>query len=221
MKFSIIILSLCFFLPLSVKAQVSFGAQFSPHDLAGGKDEENIINSDDIFADAFVLELGSAAAYGVFKSTEPEKEIEKYINKGFYRQEMIMLFFMALESSASFKNVAEDIEKGKTLEYAAVKNKVSLMEIFKKSEKTKKKIESGMVIISAAERQLGSATGKKQQKVISAPERQATEKTEVKKEKSESRERKAERSGQETAKNGSEKTTDEKKEEKTKQKNKK
>ncbi|MCK4936358.1 MAG: hypothetical protein KAR84_05845 [Elusimicrobiales bacterium] len=144
MKFLIIILSLYFFLPVSVQAQVSFGAQVVPQGLGGAKKEKNIINSTDAFTDTFVIEFTSAAACEVFKSTEPEKEIRKYIRKGFYRQEMIMLFFMARESSSSFKSLALDIEKGKTLEYLASKNKVNLMEIFKKSQKTKKAIEAKM-----------------------------------------------------------------------------
>ncbi|MCG2726325.1 MAG: hypothetical protein L6420_08770, partial [Elusimicrobia bacterium] len=175
MKFSIIILCSCFFLPLVSEAQVSLGAQLAPDGFIGGAKEENIINSADAFADAFVLELSSTASCDVFKSTEPEKEIKKYIRKGFYRQEMIMLFFMARESSSTFKSIADDIEKGKTLEYAAAKNKVSLIEIFKKSEKIKKEIEKRMTVNSAAVLQRYSATvttkqnfsaaGKKQQEV--------------------------------------------------------
>jgi len=144
MKFLIIILFLYFFMPLGVYAQVSLGAQIAPQGRAGEKKEKNIISFVDAFTDTFIVEFTSATVSEVFKSTEAEKEIKRYIHKGFYRQEMIMLFFMAQESSSTFKSFAGDIEKGKTLEYVAAKNKVNLIEIFKKSEKTKKAIEAKM-----------------------------------------------------------------------------
>ena len=144
MKFLIIILALYFFLPSGAAAQVSFGAQMAPQGLAGAKKEKNIIDSTDAFVDTFIVEFTSATVSEVFKSTEPEKALKSYIRKGFYRQEMIMLFFMAQESSCTFKSLAVDIEKGKTLEYIAVKKKANLIEIFKKSEKIKKAIETRM-----------------------------------------------------------------------------
>ncbi|MEA3307548.1 MAG: hypothetical protein U9Q34_07165, partial [Elusimicrobiota bacterium] len=96
------------------------------------------------FINSFILELSSGSARDVFKSTEPEKEIKGYIKKGFYRQEMLIMFFMALESSFTFKSLAADIEKGKTLEYLAAKTKVNLMEMFKRTGKIKKRIEIRM-----------------------------------------------------------------------------
>ena len=164
MKYLTIILSLYFFIPLSARAQVSLGAQIAPQGFAGEKKEKNIISSEDAFTDTFIVEFTSVAVSEVFKSTEPAKEIKKYIRKGFYRQEMIMLFFMAQESSSTFKSLAGDIEKGKTLEYVAAKNKVSLIEIFKKSEKTKKAIEALMpFFISPAAIKSETSNEKKQE----------------------------------------------------------
>ena len=145
MKFLIITLFLYFFLPLSIDAQVYFGAQMSPGDLIGG--EENKKSSEDTFADAFILEFSSTSLYGVFNSTHPKKDIKRYMREGFYRQEMLMLFFMAVESSSTFKSLAADIKQGKTLQYVAVKNKIDFMNIFRKSGKVKKEIESGMAEI--------------------------------------------------------------------------
>ncbi|MBU2529616.1 MAG: hypothetical protein KKD35_01145 [Elusimicrobia bacterium] len=122
------------------------GVQIAPQGLSGAKEEKNVINSADAFANSFLLELSSTSVSEVFKSTEPEKEIGDYVRKGFYRQEMIILFVMAQESSSTFKSLADDIEKGKTLEYVAKKKKANLIEMFKRTEKIKKKIEARMIL---------------------------------------------------------------------------
>lgn len=176
MKFSIIILSLCLFLSLRGEAQVYFGAQMSPGDLIGGGENKNKKSSEDAFADSFILEFSSTSLYGVFKSTHPKKEIKRYMREGFYRQEMLMLFFMAAESSSTLKTLAADIKLGKTLRYVAVKNKIDFVNIFRKSREIKKEIESKMEEIKKREVESGERKKAKEKQQDNGEKKEKKEK---------------------------------------------
>ena len=52
-----------------------------------------------------------------------------------------MLFFMAMESSASFKDLTGELEKGGTLERVASKRNLDFKKVFRISAKAKKEID--------------------------------------------------------------------------------
>ncbi|GEM_PF-3893532 len=134
---------LCFF--LIARGQVYFGAEVSPAPVSaapGEKGKKSQISKNYIYSKAFADYFDDKNLFSVFGSTSPEKEIYAYLKNGVYRQELIMLYYMARESSSTFKNLFKDVSDGKTLSYIARKTRTDFRTIFKNAARDKKAIDS-------------------------------------------------------------------------------
>lgn len=128
-----------FFAPLCVSAR---GVLEADTRASEGRKENCAVDREKIYYEAIKTYFGEEKFSGVFKSTRSCAGGYEYLKKGFYRQEMIMLFFIASQSRSSFEEIAEEISGGKTLGGVCSKRNVDFEKIFRLSGKAKEKIDS-------------------------------------------------------------------------------
>ncbi len=111
-------------------AQVYLGAELGPESFMKSGEPKPDTSGEDAFAWALSSEVSSTTLYAVFQSTASEREMFKYLRRGFYRQELAALLLMSEKTSVPFSRLAGEISKAGGFAGLAKKHKVDAMELF-------------------------------------------------------------------------------------------
>lgn len=119
-------------LALSVPAasQMYLGAEVGPDAFLRGEEAKPDTSGEDAFAWALGTEVSTATLYSVFESTEPEREMFKYLRRGIYRQELAALLLLSEGSSVPFSKLAAELPKAGGFSGLAKKHKADAVALF-------------------------------------------------------------------------------------------
>lgn len=122
---------------LPAPAQVYLGAEVGPDAFSGGASVKPDSSGEEAFAWAMSSEVSSSTLYAVFGSTEPEREMQKYLRGGIYRQQLAALLLLSERTSVPFKELAAELPKAGGLSGVALAHKADAMELFREAGELK------------------------------------------------------------------------------------
>ncbi len=122
---------------LPASAQVYLGAEVGPDAFSRSAPEKPDNSGEDAFAWALSSEVSSTTLYAVFGSTEPEREMQKYLRAGVYRQQLAALLLLSEKTSVPFKELAAELPKAGGLRGLARTHKEDAMALFRKAGEMK------------------------------------------------------------------------------------
>ena len=117
-------------LSVPAAAQMYLGAEVGPDAFLRAEEAKPDTSGEDAFAWALSSEVSTATLYAVFESTEPEREIFKYLRGGIYRQELAALLLLSEKSSVPFSRLAAELPKAGSFSGLAKKHKADAVALF-------------------------------------------------------------------------------------------
>jgi hypothetical protein len=96
------------------------------------------------FENSFLVYFSTYPLYEIFASSEPEKVLLDYSDKGIYRTELVYLFLMAYEKNIKIKSLFNEVLKGKTLSSISKEKNYDIDKKYFEAMEIKKKIEKDM-----------------------------------------------------------------------------
>lgn len=122
---------------LPASAQVYLGAEVGPDAFSRSAAEKPDSSGEEAFAWALSSEVSSSTLYAVFGSTEPEREMQKYLRDGIYRQQLAALLLLSERTSVPFKELAAELQKAGGLSGVARAHKADAMALFREAGELK------------------------------------------------------------------------------------
>jgi hypothetical protein len=118
-------------------AQVYLGAEVGPDAFVKGDDAKPDTSGEDAFAWALSAEISTSTLYTVLGSTEPERELFKYLRQGVYRQELAALLLLSERTAVPVAKLAAELPKAGGLAGLAKKHKADAIALFEEAGRLK------------------------------------------------------------------------------------
>jgi len=152
-------------------AQVSMGAEVGPEAFMRSGEPKPDTSGEEAFSWALSSEVSSSTLYAVFGSTSPEREMFKYLRKGFYRQELASVLLLSEKTSVPFSKLAAEMPKAGGLAGLAKKYKQDAMALFEAGGSLKAEADTSLPLFlsissssAPAEVRLSTAAGPSNEK---------------------------------------------------------